>query len=70
MFSLVTAIMKHVRETALVKPKLNTKMGKMKKNKLKKKKQNGIEVVPKEESEPIPATCISDESIPKKVKRC
>lgn len=40
----------------------------MKKNKLKKKKQkqNGIEIVPKEE---IPATRTSDEPIPKKVKR-
>lgn len=60
--------MKHVRETALVKPKSNTKMNKVKKNKLKKKKQNGIEIVPKEETEAIPATRTSDEPIPKKVR--
>lgn len=60
--------MKHVRETTLVKPKLQTKMTKVKKNKSKKKKPNGIEIVPKEETEPIPATRTSDEAIPKKVR--
>lgn len=61
--------MKHVQETASVKPKSNNKMTKVKKPKLKKKKQkqNGIEIVPKEETEPIPATRTSDEPIPKKV---
>lgn len=66
--------MKHVRETTLVKPKLKTKMVKavkavkVKKNKSKKKKPNGIEIVPKEETEAIPASRTSDEPIPKKVK--
>lgn len=62
--------MKHVRETALVKPKLNNKTNNVKKPKLKKKKQkqNGIEIVPKEENEAIPATRTSDEPIPKKVR--
>lgn len=59
--------MKHVHKAALVKPKLNTKMGKTKKKKLNKKRQNGIEIVPKEETEAIPATRSSDDPIPKKV---
>lgn len=60
--------MKHVQKTALVKPKL---INKLKKNKSKKKKQklNGIEIVPKEETEAIPAARSSDEPIPKKVIR-
>ncbi len=64
--------MKHVRETTSVKPKSNTKMTKVKKPKLKNKKkskQNGIEIVPKDETEELPAVRSSDEPIPKKVYR-
>lgn len=42
-------------------------MGKLKNVKINKRKASQIQVVPKDETEPLPPTRVSDEPIPKKV---